>query len=330
MTQKKTILIIDDEVSIRESLTSFFEDEGYRVFTAEDGDEGLRIYFNEKTDLVLTDLRMPKKDGIEVMKTIHEHEPDIPMIVVSGAGQKEDIINSLRMGAKDYITKPIKDLDKISHTVRQVLEHKRLSDENKQYRIQLEKSETKYRTITENIAEGVFTVDEAENFNYTNQAFSAMIGYSNQELLKKNLKDVSTEKSFDTIRGQTLNRKAGIISTYEIEMIDGENNIIHVELACSPVFSEKNIYQGAIAVARDITKLVALKKKFQKYLLRENAGSKGVTPICASCKSIRIEEDTWIQVEDYFSQIIFSHGICPDCCTRLYPEFNLPEPEKKI
>ena len=327
MIQKKTILIIDDEISIRESLLSFFEDEGYTVFTAEDGDAGLDIYFNEKIDLVLTDLRMPKKDGIDVMRIIHAHEPDVPMIVVSGAGQKEDIINALRMGAKDYITKPIHDLDKISHTVRQVLENKRLSDENKQYRMQLEKSENKYRSITENIAEGVFTVDGDENFSYSNQAFCTMIGYTDKEILEKNLKDVSTQKSFHIIRQQTLDRKAGVISTYEIEMIDAKNNIIHVELACSPIFSEKNIYQGAIAVARDITKLVALKKKFQKFLIREDAASKGVTPICASCKSIRTEDNTWIQVEKYFSQIIFSHGICPTCCTRLYPEFDLSESE---
>jgi len=306
---------------------SFFEDDGYRVFSAEDGDEGLQIYFNEKIDLVLTDLRMPKKDGIELMRIIHAHEPDAPMIVVSGAGQKEDIINALRMGAKDYITKPIGDLDKISHTVGQVLENKRLNDENKQYRTQLEKSEAKYRTITENIAEGVFTVDENENFSYSNQAFFTMIGYSENELLKKNLKDVSTEKSFQIIQQQTLGRKAGIISTYEIELIDATDRTIHVELACSPVFSDKNIYQGAIAVARDITKLVELKKKFQKFLIREDAASKGVTPICASCKSIRMEDDSWIQVEEYFTHIIFSHGICPACCAKLYPEFNLSEPE---
>ena len=328
MAQKKTILIIDDEISIRESLKSFFEDEDYIVFTAEDGDQGLDVYFNEKIDLVLTDLRMPKKDGIEVMRRIHEKEPEAPMVVVSGAGQREDIINALRMGAKDYITKPVDDLDKISHTVRQVLENKRLSDENKRYRIRLEKSEAKYRTIAENIAEGVFTVDGQENFKYTNQAFSAMTGYSNKDLLKKNLKDVSTEKSFHLIRQQTLNRKAGVTNTYEIEMIDAKNSLIHVELSCSPVFSEKNIYQGAIAVARDITKLVGLRKKFQKFLIQEDpASKKDVTPICASCKSVRIENDTWIPVEEYFTHIIFSHGICPACCTRLYPEFNLSEPE---
>jgi len=321
------ILIIDDETPIRESLKAFFEDEDYLVLTAEDGDRGLDIFSSEKIDLVLTDLRMPKKDGIEVMRRIHEQEPEIPMIVVSGAGQREDVITALRMGAKDYITKPINDLDKIGHTVRQVLENKRLSDENKRYRIRLEKSEAKYRTIAENIAEGVFTVDKDENFRYANQTFAAMTGYSNKDLLKKNLKDVSTGKSFHLIRQQTLNRKAGVSSTYEIEMVDAKGSLILVELSCSPVFSEKNIYQGAIAVARDITKLAALKKKFQQLLPPEDAASKGVTSICASCKSIRIEQDTWIPVEDYFSHIVFSHGICPACCTRLYPELNLSEPE---
>jgi len=327
MAHKETILIIDDEISIRESLKAFFEDEDYLVFTAEDRDKGLDVYFNEKIELVLTDLRMPKKDGIEVMRRIHEQEPETPMIVVSGAGQREDVITALRMGAKDYITKPINDLDKIGHTVQQVLENKRLSDENKRYRIRLEKSEAKYRTIAENIAEGVFTVDKEENFRYVNQAFAAMTGYTYKDLLKKNLKDVSTEKSFRLIRQQTLNRKSGVVGAYEIEIMDAKNSLLHVELSCSPVFSEKNLYQGAIAVARDITKLVALRKKFQKFLIQEDAASKGVTAICASCKSIRIENDTWIPVEDYFTHIVFSHGICPACCTRLYPELNLAEPE---
>lgn len=327
MAQKKMILIIDDETPIRESLKAFFEDEGYLVLAAEDGDRGLDIFFNEKIDLVLTDLRMPQKDGLEVMRRIHEQEPETPMIVVSGAGQREDVITALRMGAKDYITKPINDLDKIGHTVRQVLENKRLSDENRRYRIRLEKSESKYRAIAENIAEGVFTVDKDENFRYVNQAFAAMTGHSKKDLLKKNLKDVSTIKSFHLIRQQTLNRKAGVISTYEIEMVAAKNSLILAELSCSPVFSEKNIYQGAVAVARDITELVELKKRFQTTLTQEDAASKGVTSICASCKSIRIEEDTWIPVEDYFSHIVFSHGICPACCTRLYPELNLSEPE---
>jgi len=329
MTHQKSILIIDDEVSIRESLASFFEDENYLVFAAEDGEKGLDIFFNEVIDIVITDLRMPKKDGIEVMKTIHKASPDTPMIVVSGAGKKEDIIRALRMGAKDYITKPIGDLDMISHTVKQVLENSRLRKENKHYRKKLEKSENQYRTITENIAEGVFTVDEFENFTYTNKAFSSMIGFSSNELLQKNLKDIAMEDSFNIIQKQTQNRRKGLTGRYEIALVDKNNCPVHVEFACSPILGDTNKYQGAIAVVRDITKIIELRKKFQKFLLQKDITSKNVLPICANCKSIRVKNDDWIQIETYFSDIAFSHGICPDCCDKLYPEFDLSELDKK-
>jgi len=329
MTHQKTILIIDDEVSIRDSLASFFEDEDYLVFTASDGEKGLDIFFNEVIDIVITDLRMPKKDGIEVMKTIHTVRPDTPMIVVSGAGKKEDIIKALRMGAKDYITKPIGDLDMISHTVKQVLENSWLKKENKQYRKELEKSENQYRTITENIAEGVFTVDEFENFTYTNKAFSTMIGFSSKEILQKNLKDISTKDSFKIIQKQTQNRKKGLTGRYEIELADKNNCPVHVEFACSPILGDANKYQGAIAVARDITKIIELRKKFQKFLPQKEITSKDVLPICANCKGIRVKNDDWMQIETYFSDIAFSHSICPDCCEKLYPEFDLSELDKK-
>lgn len=325
MSNQKTILILDDEDSIRESLASFFEDENFLVFTAGDGKTGLDIFFNETVDVVITDLRMPEMDGIEVMKTIHKTRPDTPMIVVSGAGRKEDIINALRMGAKDYITKPIQDLEMISHTVNQVLENTRLKKENEQYRKKLEESESQYRTITENIVEGVFTVDEFENFTYSNQAFSDMIGFSNDELLKKNLKDISTKEGFSAIRQQTENRKKGVTGRYEIELVDNNFHPVHVELACSPISDETRNYQGAIAVVRDMTKIIELRKKFQKFLHHKETPSKDVVPICANCKSIRVKDDDWMQVEAYFSNLVFSHGICPACCDKLYPEFDLSE-----
>lgn len=325
MTHQKTILIIDDESFIRESLTFFFEDEGYLVFSAEDGKIGLNIFFNENIDLVLTDLRMPEMDGIDVMKSIQEYKPDTPMIVVSGAGKKNDIIKALRIGAKDYITKPIKDFDMMNHTVKQVLENKRLNDENRRYREKLEKSENQYRNITENIAEGVFTVDEFENFTYTNQAFCTMIGYSSEGILQKNLKDITTENNFTIIQKQTQNRHIGLTDRYEIQLIDNKKQSVHVELACSPILGEKNKYQGAIAVVRDITKVILLRKKFQKFLSSTISQSKDVLPICANCKSIRKENDGWIPVEDHFSDIIFSHGMCPECCEKLYPELDISD-----
>lgn len=324
MSKSKTILLIDDEKPILEGLSAFFEDIGYQVITAQDGELGLEKFSKENIDIVLTDLRMPKMDGLEVMRSIAETDPDIPLIIISGAGRKEDIIKALRMGAKDYITKPV-DLDMLRHTVQQVLETKRLSDENEVYRRQLEKSESKYRTITENIAEGVFSVDENEYFTYSNQAFSRMIGYSVQEILVRNLKDVSTAKSYRIILEQTEKRMTGITDRYIIEMISRDRKPVHVELVCSPVFNTENKYNGTISVARDITQIVELKKKYNQFLKKQEKAQKNLTPICAGCKNIRVDKNVWIPVEEYFRETVFSHSICPACSQALYPELDLSE-----
>lgn len=324
MMDHASILIIDDEVSIRHSLASFFEDEGFVVLTAENGQTGLDLFFKEKIDVVLTDLRMPLLDGLEVMRVIHEYNPDMPIVVISGVGRKEDIIKALRMGAKDYISKPIDELDEICHVVNRVLENAALIKENKQYRRQLEKSEQKYRTITENIAEGVFTVDALENITYVNQAFCDMLGYLSETLLHKNLKDISTPKSFEMILGQTRIRKKGITSRYELELIHRLGQIVHVEFVCSPLLMENKQYMGSIALIRDISNLIELREKYQKFLVAKKTGHH-LVPICASCKKIRMDNNHWGPIEEFFHDITFSHGICPDCCDKLYPGFDLKE-----
>ncbi|MCG8637118.1 MAG: response regulator [Desulfobacterales bacterium] len=320
---QETILLIDDEVSIRESLSSFLIDEGYRVFTAEDGDIGLDIYFREEIDIVLTDLRMPVMDGLEVMTAIHRHDPDVPMVVVSGAGKKQDVIKALQMGAKDYITKPITDLDMIGHVIEKALENRYLIRENRRYRRRLEKSEARYRTITEQIAEGVFTVDAVENLTFANPAFCKMLGYSQAELCSMNLVELATSDSFTHITRETLSIQKGLISRYEIQLISKNGTRVHVELACSPMYDDSNQYSGSIAVVRDITKLIELRKKYQKFLKREKSESKDILSICANCKNVRGDDETWKQVEEFFSHVVFSHGICPDCCEKLYPDIDI-------
>lgn len=322
---QETLLIIDDEVYIRESLSSFFIDEGYRVFTAANGEIGLETFFQEDVDMVITDLRMPRKDGIEVMTTIHAHNPDIPMVVISGAGNTQDVIESLRMGAKDYITKPIIDLAMIRHVIVKALETKHLIQENRQYRKQLEKSEAQYRTITQQIAEGVFTVDAHKNLTFVNPAFCNMLGYSQSRLCRMNLKDLSTQDSFATIAKESLVRRKGLTSRYEIQLINQNGTPVHVELACSPMIDDLNQYSGAISVVRDITKLIGMRKKYQKFLRAEAHKSRDILAICANCKSVRGENNQWQKVEAFFSHVVFSHGICPDCCEQLYPDINIDD-----
>lgn len=325
---QETLLIIDDEISIRESLALLFEDEGYRVFTAKNGHVGLDLFFRENVDVVITDLRMPVMDGLEVMRTIHESNPDLPMIVISGAGRKQDIIQALQMGAKDYISKPIIDLDIIIHVVSKVFENRRLAHENKAYRERLEKSEKQYRTITEQIAEGVLTVDAQENITFVNPAFCKMMGYPADRLISMNLEQISTRDSFLTILEHTQLLKKGETSRYEIQLVHADKHTVHVELTCSPINQGKDqTYTGAIIMARDISRRIELQRQYEQFIKYPQNMPEHAIAICASCKKIRGEDNLWENIEKAFNHLIFSHGICPDCCEKLYPGLNFEETE---
>jgi signal transduction histidine kinase len=141
----KTLLTIDDEAGVRQTIRLYFEDMGFRVFTAPDGDNGLAIFQQEKPDVVLADLRMPRMNGLEVVASIKKLSPDTPVIVVSGTGVLADAINAVRLGAWDYVTKPIDDMKVLGHIVNKALERSQLIRENKRYQQHLEE-EVKKRT----------------------------------------------------------------------------------------------------------------------------------------------------------------------------------------
>ncbi len=134
-----TILTIDDERALRHSIRAYLEDYDYNVIEAEDGQAGQETFLREKPDLVLVDLRMPKVDGLDVLKFVREHDPDTPVIVISGTGQIASVVDALHYGASDYILKPIQDMTVLLHAVEKALERKRLIIERRQHREQLEK-----------------------------------------------------------------------------------------------------------------------------------------------------------------------------------------------
>jgi len=132
------ILIIDDESAIRDSFSEYLEDEGYQVQTAADGDQGLKLIESNPPDMVLTDLRMPHTDGLEVLKRGKDITRNIPFIVISGTGEISDIVGAIRAGAWDYITKPLNDLGFLKHQVEKNLEKSWLKKENERYKNHLE------------------------------------------------------------------------------------------------------------------------------------------------------------------------------------------------
>lgn len=97
------LLIIDDEVDFRESIALYFQDLGHRVFEASNGSEGIEVFRREQPDLVFTDLRMPVMDGFEVIAELNRTSPQTPVIVISGVGLVKEVIDAMRLGARDYL-----------------------------------------------------------------------------------------------------------------------------------------------------------------------------------------------------------------------------------
>jgi serine phosphatase RsbU (regulator of sigma subunit) len=133
-----TLLIIDDDEVVRASLAAYLEDSGFSVLQASNGLEGFDVFERQQPDVVICDLRMPQVDGLELIRRINALQVETPVIVVSGAGVMSDAVEALRLGAADYLIKPLEDLAVLEHSVRRALDRVNLRLENQRYREELE------------------------------------------------------------------------------------------------------------------------------------------------------------------------------------------------
>ncbi|MGG8497045.1 sigma-54-dependent transcriptional regulator [Tenacibaculum sp. TC6] len=136
-----TILIIEDEAAIRRVLKKIIseENEAYEVEEAEDGLSGIEMIKEKDYDLVLCDIKMPKMDGVEVLEKAKKIKPEIPIVMISGHGDLDTAVNTMRLGAFDYISKP-PDLNRLLNTVRNALDRKELVIENKRLKKKVSKN----------------------------------------------------------------------------------------------------------------------------------------------------------------------------------------------
>jgi len=120
MADKARILVVDDEDALRTVLSSELEGEGYEVDTAGDGDEAIEIVQKKQFNLVLLDIKMPKVDGFEVLKFIKEKSPHVKVIMLTGFADLKNAIESKKLGAEDFVSKPY-DLVDLLTTIERVL-----------------------------------------------------------------------------------------------------------------------------------------------------------------------------------------------------------------
>ncbi|WP_334058859.1 sigma-54-dependent transcriptional regulator [Polaribacter sp. P097] len=135
------ILIIEDEAAIRRVLKKIIseENDAYNVEESEDGLQGMEMIKNNDYDLVLCDIKMPKMDGVEVLEKAKKIKPEVPIVMISGHGDLDTAVNTMRLGAFDYISKP-PDLNRLLNTVRNALDKKVLVVENKRLKKKVSKN----------------------------------------------------------------------------------------------------------------------------------------------------------------------------------------------
>jgi len=129
VTAQSKLLIVDDELSVRDSLAKWFREEGYDIGTAESANEALTRMAEQHWDAALVDIKMHGTDGIELQRRMHEVDPDLMVIMMTGYASVETAVAALKNGAYDYVTKPL-DPDEIAHLVKKALSHKQTEAEN--------------------------------------------------------------------------------------------------------------------------------------------------------------------------------------------------------
>jgi two-component system nitrogen regulation response regulator NtrX len=140
---KTTVMLVDDEKDIRDSLTGVLKDEGYEVVAAANAEEAFKKLEARSPEVVLLDIWLPGMDGTEALKEIKLKHPGIPVIMISGHANIETAVRTTKLGAYDFIEKPLS-LDKVVLTVEHAIEHKRLLEENRQLK---QKAWVKYEII---------------------------------------------------------------------------------------------------------------------------------------------------------------------------------------
>jgi signal transduction histidine kinase len=146
---EKQLLLVDDEPGILKVLGISLADRGYRVMTAESGEEALRVFHEARPEVILTDIKMPGMDGIELLKRIKAESPNTEVIMITGHGEMELAIQSLKYDASDFITKPIND-ETLDIALRRAIERLSYKKKLKEYTEDLEKLvEEKSRKLVE-------------------------------------------------------------------------------------------------------------------------------------------------------------------------------------
>ncbi len=251
------VLIVDDEESIRVNFKAFLEEQGHSVETAEDYKSAMAIISRTEHDLVIADIILGDHTGIDILRAVKNANIHCPVIIITGAPNIETATEAVRLGAFDYLTKPIRKI-MLLKTVKHALYQKALEDEKERYRSNLE-------AIFRSLESAIITVDNDLRVIEVNDAIKNICGISPQKIRGKILSKMQTpcNRSCHTTLSETI-KKRRIIKEFRVNCKhDGRFDQV-VMLNCSPLLVQDHKSNGAVLLIRDVTRLTHLERELEE------------------------------------------------------------------
>ncbi|MFH2093984.1 MAG: response regulator [Pseudomonadota bacterium] len=268
------IVLIDDEEDIRDVTSIVLEDAGFSVLTAENGEQGLSLCKSACPQLVMTDIRMPGMDGIQVLKTIKEKYPDIEVIVVTAFGEMSLAVQALQLDASDFIVKPI-DQDgllvalkraKQRYTSRKALMEYTwfLEQETEKTAKELIKTYSFQKNLIENSMDGILACDDQGLVITFNRSMEKILGYDSNEVVNQFVfSDLFADNEDKILKKKMVTPEFGgenRLFLYETKLIGKSGEAVPVQVSAVTLW-EKDVEKGWVCFFRDLRKLRTLERE---------------------------------------------------------------------
>jgi PAS domain S-box-containing protein len=251
------ILIIDDEESIRFAFKTHLSKEGYEVLTAEDYNSALEVISRTDLDVIIADVILGGHTGIDILGEVKNRGMHCPVIMITGEPNIETAADSVRLGAFDYLPKPVRK-ETLLRITNLALNYKVLVDKNERYRGNLE-------AIFGSLKDAIITVDLEMRVIEANKATKSICGFSAREIIGKGFGEIQTpcHKPCLNVLRETLKTK-NTIREYRVECRHQDRSHQVVLLTSSPLTYSGNRFMGVVLVVRDITRLTDLERELKE------------------------------------------------------------------
>ncbi|WP_051328332.1 hybrid sensor histidine kinase/response regulator [Desulfatirhabdium butyrativorans] len=269
-----TIVVMDDEPDIREVIAMSLQDEGYRVLSASDGESGLRLCREHAVQIVLTDIRMPVMDGIQVLKALKSERPEIEVIVATAFGEMQTAILALQHDASDFITKPIGQdalamaLKRARHrytTRKQIIDYTALLEhENAKTSQELLANLTFQKNLIESAMDGIVGVEPGGSVRIFNHAMEKLLSENRVDVIGKlSLAGLFAPGAYERFMEDLESERHGgknRLALYETQLMDGAGKPVPVQVS-AVVLPDATDGPGIVCYFRDLRDLRRLEQE---------------------------------------------------------------------